>query len=80
MQFKPTVNPTAFFFGGCTPDRTQISLEVLNPPEDINYILLFVRLMDKKSGTAGAWTERLSMSKLASTKFLFNLTPDKLPD
>jgi hypothetical protein len=80
MQFKPGVSPVQFFFGGCTPDRAQISLEVLNPPEDINYMLLFVRLMDKKSGAAGAWSEGLSMSKLASTKFLFTLTLDKLPE
>jgi len=80
MQFKPGVSPMQFFFGGCTPDRAQITLDVLNPPEDINYMLLFVRLMDKKSGAAGAWSEGLSMSKLASTKFLFNLTLDKLPE
>ncbi|MGD0172997.1 MAG: CSLREA domain-containing protein [Anaerolineales bacterium] len=80
MQFKPGVSPMQFFFGGCTPDRAQISLEVLNPPEDINYMLLFVRLMDKKSGAAGAWSDGLSMSKLSSTKFLFDLTLDKLPD
>jgi hypothetical protein len=80
MQFKPGVSPMQFFFGGCTPDRAQITLEVLNPPEDLNYLLLFVRLMDKKSGAAGAWSKGLSMSKLASTKFLFNLTLDKLPE
>jgi CSLREA domain-containing protein len=80
MQFKPSVSPNAFFYGGCTPDHAQITLEVLNPPEDINYMLLFVRLMDKKSGAAGAWSEGLSMSKLASTKFLFTLTLDKLPE
>ncbi len=80
MQFKPGVSPMEFFFGGCTPDRAQISLDVMNPPEDINYMLLFVRLMDKKSGEAGEWSEGLSMSKLASTKFLFDLTLDKLPD
>jgi hypothetical protein len=80
MQFKPTVNPMAFFYGGCTPDRTDITLDVLNPPEEINYMLLFVRLMDKKSGAAGAWSEGLSMSKLSPMKFFFTLTLDKVPD
>jgi hypothetical protein len=80
MQFKPTVNPTAFLFGGCTPDRTDISVEVINPPEAIQYTLLFVRLVDKKSGAAGAWSQGLSMAMLGSTKFFFTLTLDKLPD
>jgi CSLREA domain-containing protein len=80
MQFKPSVYPMAFFFGGCEPSRADITLEVLNPPEPINYTLLFVRLVDKKSGAAGAWSQGLSMSKLGATKFFFTLTIDKIPD
>jgi len=80
MQFKPTVNPMAFFYGGCAPDRTDITLDVTDPSEEISYMLLFVRLVDKTSGAAGAWSEGLSMSKLGSTKFLFALTLDKMPD
>jgi hypothetical protein len=80
MMFKPSVYPSELFYGGCTPDRADITLDVLNSPEDISYTLLFVRLMDKKSGVAGAWSEGLSMSKLGPTKFLFSLTLDKLPD
>jgi CSLREA domain-containing protein len=79
MQFKPSVFPTAFFYGGCTPDRVDITLEVSNPPEEIDYTLLFVRLVDKKSGAAGAW-DSLSMSKLGPTKFFFTLTADRVPD
>ena len=80
MQFKPSANPGAFFFGDCTPNQVQLGVEVVNSPEPVDYLLLFVRLADKKSGAASAWSEGLSMSKLASTKFLFNLTLDKLPD
>ncbi len=80
MQFKPGVNPSAFFFGGCTPDRADITLDVINPPEPIDYTLLFVRIVDKESAAAGAWSEGLSMSKLGPAKFIFTLTLDKIPD
>ncbi|HEY5118326.1 MAG TPA: right-handed parallel beta-helix repeat-containing protein, partial [Anaerolineales bacterium] len=80
MQFKPTVNPMAFFYGGCAPASADFSLVVLDPPEPIDYTLLFVRVVDKKSGAAGAWSEGLSMAMLGPTKFFFKLTLDKLPD
>jgi CSLREA domain-containing protein len=79
MQFKPTVYPNAFFYSGCTPDRAEITLEVSNPPEEIGSMLLAVRVVDKKSGEAGAWNS-FSMSKLGPTKFFFTLTADKVPD
>jgi len=80
MQFKPIVYPMAFFYGGCTPDRTDITLGVTDPPEPVDYMLLFVRVADKKSGEAGAWSQGLSMSKMGETKFFFTLTIDKIPD
>jgi CSLREA domain-containing protein len=80
MQFKPSVYPNEFFFGDCVPDRTDISVEVINPPEEISYVQLYVRLVDKKSGAAGAWSDGLSMSKLGPTKFFFPLMANKVPD
>jgi CSLREA domain-containing protein len=80
MQFKPSVSPTQFFYGGCPPDRTDVTLDVVNSPEDINYVLLFVRVMEKNSGAAGAWGDGLSMSKLGPTKFFFTLMANKVPD
>jgi CSLREA domain-containing protein len=80
IQFKPAAYPTGFFYGGCTPDRADITLGVTDPPEPIDYMLLFVRVVDKKSGEAGAWSQGLSMSKLGETKFFFTLTIDKIPD
>ena len=80
MQFKPTVNPAAFFFGGCTPDRVAIGVEAISPLEAIAYMQLYVRLVDKKSGVAGAWSKGLSMAQPGPTTFLFTLTLDKLAD
>jgi trimeric autotransporter adhesin len=80
MQFQPTVNPMAFFYGGCTPASADFTLDVIDPPEPIDYTLLFVRVVDKKSNQAGAWSQGLSMSKLSATKFFFTLTLDKVPD
>ncbi len=80
MQFQPTVNPMAFFFGGCAPASADFSLVVLDPPEPVDYTLLFVRVADKNSAEAGAWSQGLSMSKLEPTKFFFTLTLDKIPD
>jgi hypothetical protein len=80
MQFKPSVYPSELFYGGCTPDRADISVEVLNPPEEISYLLLFVRLVDQKTGAAGPWSEGLSMSILGKNKFLFSLLATKVPD
>jgi CSLREA domain-containing protein len=79
MQFIPSVYPSEFFYGGCAPDRVDITLEVSNPPQEIDYMLLFVRLVDKKSGAAGSW-DSLSMSKLGPTKFFFTLAAGKVPD
>jgi hypothetical protein len=80
MQFKPSVNPNAFFYGGCTPDRVAIGVEAISPPEAIAYMQLYVRLVDKKSGSVGAWSKGLSMAQPGPTTFLFTLTLDKLPD
>ena len=80
MQFQPTVNPMAFFYGGCTPDRIDITLSLTEPPDPQDYMLLFVRVVDKKSGEAGGWSQGLSMLKLSETKFFFTLTIDKIPD
>jgi len=80
MQFKPSVYPSEFFYGGCAPDRTDISVEVLDPPEEISYVLLFVRLMDQKSGAVTPWNEGLSMSNLGNNKFLFTLMATKVPE
>jgi CSLREA domain-containing protein len=80
MQFKPSVYPGEFFFGDCKPDRTDISVEVINPPEGISYLLLFVRVADQKTGAAGSWSEGLSMSNLGKNKFLFTLLATKIPD
>ena len=78
MQFKPSVYPAAFFYGGCAPDRVDYRGRGIGPPEAIAYVLLFVRLVDKKSGMAGAWSKGLSMSNWAD-KFLFTLTARQAP-
>jgi CSLREA domain-containing protein len=80
MQFKPSVYPGEFFYGDCTPDRTDIGVEVINPPEEISYLLLFVRLVDQKTGAATAWSEGLTMSNLGKNKFFFTLMATKIPD
>jgi CSLREA domain-containing protein len=80
MQFKPSVYPSEFFYGGCAPDRTDISVEVLDPPEEISYVLLFVRLVDQKTGAATPWNDGLSMSNLGQNKFLFTLVATKIPE
>jgi hypothetical protein len=80
MQFKPGVNPAAFFFGGCSPDRIDITVGLTEPPEPSRYMQLFVRVVDKKSGEVGGWSPGLSMSKLGDMKFFFTLTLGKIPD
>jgi hypothetical protein len=80
MMFKPSVYPGEFFYGDCTPDRADISVEVVNPPEEISYLQLFVRLVDQKTGAATMWSEGLSMSNFGKNKFLFSLMATKIPD
>ena len=49
MTFKPFFDPAEIFYGPrCTPDKVRLSVEIGNPPEPISYVLLFVRLMDRR--------------------------------
>jgi CSLREA domain-containing protein len=80
MQFKPSVYPSEFFYGGCTPDQINISVEALNPPEEISYLLLFVRLVDQQTGAASPWSEGLTMTYLGKGQFTYGHLFPPIPD
>jgi CSLREA domain-containing protein len=81
MTFKPYANPNAIVYGTrCTPDATQISVEIGNPPEEISYVLLFVRLMDPKTGAKTAWSEGLNMTSSGKNLFYYNLSAYDVPE
>ncbi len=81
MTFKPYVNPNAIFYGArCTPDTVQISVEIGNPPEEISYVLLFVRLMDPKTGAKTAWSEGLNMKGSGKNIYYYDLSAYDVPE
>jgi len=80
MQFKPSADPHQILVGGCEPSQTRIAAEVENPPEEIGYALLFVRLMDPLTGARGAWSEGLSMLSPAKNQFYYDLSVYDIPE
>ena len=80
MTFQPFVDPGGIFWGRCEPDTVRISVEIGNPPEEISYVLLFVRLMDPKTGTKTAWSEGLSMLSAGKNKFFYDLSAYDMED
>jgi hypothetical protein len=74
MTFKPFFDPAEIFYGPrCTPDKVRLSVEIGNPPEPISYVLLFVRLMDKKTGEKTEWGGGLSMIAAGKNIFYYDL-------
>jgi CSLREA domain-containing protein len=81
MTFKPFFDPAEIFYGPrCTPDTVRLSVEIGNPPEPISYVLLFVRLMDQKTGEKTAWGGGLSMIAAGKNIFYYNLMAYDVPD
>jgi CSLREA domain-containing protein len=75
MGFKPFVDPAAVFFGrGCSPDTVRISVEITDPPEPIGYVLLFVRMMDKKGGEKTEWGGGYSMLPAGKNTYSFDVS------
>jgi hypothetical protein len=58
----------------------RLSVEIGNPPEPIAYVLLFVRLMDQKTGEKTAWGGGLSMIAAGENAFYYNLMAYDVPD
>jgi hypothetical protein len=81
MQFKPEVNPAEFFWGGCDPGQVDIKLEIIDPPQKIDYVLLFFRLADKKSSDTTKWNEGWVMvNSSEANKFFYTLAAAKIPE
>jgi CSLREA domain-containing protein len=81
MTFKPFFDPAEIFYGPrCTPDKVRLSVEIGNPPEPISYVLLFVRLMDKKTGEKTAWGGGLSMIAAGKNIFNYELSAYDVPE
>jgi hypothetical protein len=80
IKFLPAVTPAVFFFGRCEPVQVEISLEIANPPEAVDYVLLFVRSMDSKSFEKTAWSEGLSMIPAGKGKYRYTLSAEEVPD
>ncbi len=80
MVFEPTVNPLEIFYGNCEPNTVQITVDVFNSPKPIGYVLLFVRLMDKKTGEKTNWSEGLTMIGAGKNRFYYDLSSFDVPD
>ena len=81
MTFKPFFDPGEIFYGPrCTPDTVRISVEIGNPPEPISYVLLFVRLMDQKTGEKTAWDGGWTMLPAGKNVFYYDLMAYDVPD
>jgi CSLREA domain-containing protein len=81
MTYKPFFDPGEIFYGPrCTPDKVRISVEIGNPPEPIAYVLLFVRLMDQKTGEKTAWGGGLSMVAAGKNVFYHDLMAYDVPE
>jgi CSLREA domain-containing protein len=74
MTFKPSVDPNEIFWGPCTPNKVRITVEILNPPEPIRYVLIFVRLQDEKSGEKTDWGGGLTMLAAGKNSFYYDLS------
>jgi CSLREA domain-containing protein len=81
MTFKHFFDPAEIFYGPrCTPDKVRLSVEIGNPPEPIAYVLLFARLMDKKTGEKTEWGGALTMIHAGKNVFYYDLSAYDVPD
>jgi hypothetical protein len=80
IKFTPYLDPAGIFWGRCEPEKTRISVEIANPPEEISYVLLFARLMNPKSGEKTDWSEGLSMLSGGKNIFFYDLSAYALDD
>jgi hypothetical protein len=80
FQYKPFYDTPEFFWGDCKPARVEIGVDVLNPPKELDYLLLFVKLADKKTGEMTEWSEGLYMTGLGKGKFIQMVAVENIPD
>jgi CSLREA domain-containing protein len=78
ITFKPSVDPAGIFWGRCDPGKVRISVEILNPPEPVSYLLLFVRLWDEKGGKKTDWGGGLSMLAGGKNIFFYDLSANEV--
>ncbi len=74
MSFRPSVDPAEIFWGRCDPGKVRISVEIVNPPEPVGYLLLFVRLWDEKGGQKSDWGGGLTMLGGGKNIFFYDLS------
>ncbi|MGB7537474.1 MAG: right-handed parallel beta-helix repeat-containing protein [Anaerolineales bacterium] len=79
MTFRASVDPAGIFWGRCDPSTVRISVEIVNPPEPISYVLLFVRLWDEKRGEKTEWGGGLSMLAAGKNIFFYDLSAYDVP-
>ena len=80
MTYKPFLDPAGIFWGRCTPDTARISVEIVNPPEPVSYVLLFARLMNPQTGEKTEWSEGLSMLSGGKGIFFYDLSAYDMND
>ena len=80
MTFQPYLDPADIFWGRCTPDTARISVEIVNPPEPVSYVLLFARLMNPQTGEKTEWSEGLSMLSGGKNVFFYDLSAYDMND
>jgi CSLREA domain-containing protein len=80
MTFKPLVDPLEIFYGKCDPNAVQIAVDIGDPPKEIGYVLLFVRLVEKASGEKTAWGGGLTMIPAGNNRYSYNLSAFDVPD
>jgi CSLREA domain-containing protein len=78
--YKPFFDVPEFFWGNCTPNKVRIGAEVLDPPKELDYLLLFVKLVDKGTGEGTGWSKGMYMDKLGGNKYAYTVPLDMIPD
>jgi CSLREA domain-containing protein len=80
MTFTPFVEPSEIFYGPrCSPDKVRISVEIVDPPEPISYVLLFVRLMNPETGETTVWDGGWTMLASGKDWFYYDLLAYDVP-
>jgi CSLREA domain-containing protein len=80
MTYKPFFEPAEIKYGTrCFPDTVRISVEIGNPPEPIHYVLLFVRLMEKKGGGKTEWGGGFTMIGAGKNRYYYDVSAYEVP-
>jgi hypothetical protein len=73
------VTHTQFYYGSCTPNDVQFEV-LVNKPDKVESVVLFLKLRNKVSGDETNWSRGTAMNRAGDGRYVYVLASSKLAE